>query len=79
MENQVFRDVSASSEMNHLVQWRSGETVHEDEVELDLLILRGNQGGVLGTLGRRALLGIYLDLEFVRITPHQLVSHKKSF
>ena len=42
--------------MNHLAQWRSGETVHEDKVELDLLILRGDQGGVLGTFGRRALL-----------------------
>ena len=64
MENQVCGDVSASGEMNHLAQWRSGETVHEDEVELDLLILRGDQGGVSGTFGRRALLGIYLDLEF---------------
>ena len=71
MENQVSGEVPASGEMNHLAQWRSGETVHEDKVELDLLILRGDQGGVSGTFGRRALLGIYLDLEFIRIIPHQ--------
>ena len=64
-------EISASGEMNHLAQWRSRETVYEDEVELDLLIIRGDHGGVSGTFGRRALLGIYLDLELVRIIPHQ--------